>query len=271
MTDEAKKYLTLAMVVLAALAAIVYFPPFKTPFTFEQPPFIAWFGWVTFLFFGVSFIYTLRKREMLQTAGRLIIWKMAHIITGWLFVIFWLIHANGQPGEGLQFLISLAASGIAVTGLLGVFRQGYIPRIMTESLLDPVYKDELQDNVDQLLDEIDHLLHGSTESFHEVYQRHILPFAVIDHPSAEHQTSMLQRCFGPDDIDPNAAIEDVKHLDDGEVDLFFEVAEKVVDIIEIRRSQSYQQEMNNWIYWHVGLSLLLMIFVFFHVFTVFYF
>jgi len=36
--------------------------------------------------------------------------------------------------------------------------------------------------------------------------------------------------------------------------VFYTMAEKALDIIEIRRSQGYQALLNNWLDWHIGLT-----------------
>lgn len=271
MNDESKQYLYQAVATLVIVGIIFWFKPFTPKFSFTPSEGQNNVGWITLVTLIVSLAYALRKREFLQAPGKLIYWKIFHIATGYLFIIFLLLHANGHLGGGLQLFQNIAAGVIVISGLFGVIKQGYVPQVMTDTLLDPVYKSELQNSVDKLMDEIDKVLRERSDEFKEIYQRHVLPFTVITLPTAEQQKTMLQRCFGPDDIDPNAAIKDVKHLDDQEVALFFEIAEKAMDVVEIRRGQSYQRQMNRWLTWHIGSSFLLVIFVFFHILASSYF
>ena len=271
MSNEAKLYLYQAALVVATGAYIVWRQPFETAFSFDAPTDKAVAGWMTLAMMIVSLGYSLRKREFLQAPGQLIYWKAAHVATGFLFVALLILHANGQPGVGLSLFLNGLAGLITLTGMWGVIKQGYIPEVMTDTLIDPVYKSEQQESVDRLVIEIDERLDGATEEFKVIYQRHVLPFTVITLPTAEQQKVMLQRCFGPDDINPNAAIADVKHLSEGEVALFFEVAEKALDIVEIRRGQSYQRQMNRWLSWHVGFSVFILLCVFFHILSGYFF
>ena len=265
MNKEAKLYLYQAALLVVVGAYLAMLEPFETAFSFDTPTGRGLMGWATMAMMLVSLGYTLRKREFLQAPGRLIYWKAAHITTGFLFAALLIFHANGQPGIGLSVFLNSLAALITLTGLWGVIKQGYIPEVMTDTLIDPVYKSEQQDSVNRLIVEIDERLVNATEEFNEIYQRHVLPFTVIALPSEEQQKMMLQRCFGPDDINPNAAISDVKRLSGEEKTLFFEVAEKAMDIVEIRRGQSYQRQMNRWLIWHVGFSVFILLCLFFHI------
>lgn len=271
MSKEAKLYLYQAALAIAVCSFIIWRPPFEALFSFDAPSSGALVGWIALAVMLVSLGYTLRKREFLQSPGKLIYWKAAHVATGLIFLALLVLHNNGQPGVGLGFFLNIIALLITLTGLWGVVKQGYIPAVMTDTLTDPVYKSEQQESVDRQVMEINESLSGCTEEFIEIYQRHVLPFTVITRPTAEHQKIMLQRCFGPDDINPNAAISDVKHLSEDEVNLFFEVAEKALDIVEIRRGQSYQKQMNRWLSWHIGFSVFIIICVFFHILSNYFF
>jgi len=256
---------------VAVALAIGWARPFEWTPAFEPSVLRPNMGWTALVFGLLTMAYSVRKRFFLQGAGTLQSWKAAHVIAGYFFLIFMLAHSNAGVGAGVRFWLNALAAGITLTGLWGVLRQGVIPRVMTRTLLDPVYKNELQDNVEAILKDIENGLEGTSHEFQLVYQRHILPFISIQLTTAEQHKAMIRRCFGPASADPNAAVRDLATLDDKEKDLFYSVAAKALDVVEIRRSQAYQKKMNTWLTWHIGFTAALGVTLFFHILASFYF
>ncbi|MBI4666851.1 MAG: hypothetical protein HY751_10640 [Nitrospinae bacterium] len=271
MTEEAKYLLAPFIGVLAVVALATWLEPFEPPFGFFVHTPGAPLGWSALALGVMSVAYSARKRVFLQGLGPLIYWKGAHVAAGYIFVVLFVLHANGKVGLGAQFLLTTVSAGIVITGLWGIIRQGHVPQLMTKTLVNPVYKSELADAVNVALKEISEMLEGRSKRFDEVYQRHILPFISIKYPTLSHHKAMLQRCFGPATLDPNAAVIDVADLDVHEKDIFYSIAEKAVDALEIRVSQTHQRQMNRWLLWHIGLSLIIAVALFFHVLAAFYY
>lgn len=271
MTDESNILLAPAIVVLAAVIVVALTAPFgyETAFFPDSPrPELGWGGAVFAL---VTLIHSVRKRLFLQGAGALIFWKAAHVFTGYVFTVLVFFHSNGDVGAGDQLALSVISGGLFITGLWGMAKQGYTPSVMTKALLDPVYKSEHQQTDDAILKDIAPVVSGKSHEFDEVYQRHILPFISIKLPSLEHHKAILRRCFGPVSKDPNAAVTDLAQLSPEERNAFYEVAEKAVDLVELRLSKTYQRGMNRWLLWHTGLGVIIMSALFFHILTAFYY
>ena len=256
---------------IAAAVVIANLQPLAEPPSFEPSGLGAAMGWAAVATAAVSMIYSLRKRLFLQGVAPLRVWKAAHVIVGYVFLALMLAHSGSRLGTGVQLALNVLVAGITASGVWGLIRQGTIPELMTRTLLDPVYKSELQDEVNTLLEEIDACLSSSSTAFHGIYQRHILPYLSIKLPTAEQQKSMMMRCFGPPAADPNAAVKDLVVLDEREREKFYSVAARALDVIEIRRSQAYQRWMNGWLTWHIGLTSILAVFLLFHVMASFYF
>lgn len=271
MTEESNILLVPAIGVAVALGAVAFAPPFGYEAAFFPHSPMPALGWAGLTFAMVSLAYSLRKRLFLQGPGALIFWKAAHVFTGYLFIVFVIYHSNGNVGAGLQLMLSGVSAGLLVTGLWGIARQGYTPGIMTKTLLDPVYKSEHQQTDNAILKEIASALNGKSHEFDSIYQRHILPFISIRLPSLEHHKAILRRCFGPATADPNAAVTDLANLSSEERSVFYEVAEKAVDLVELRLSKTYQRGMNTWLQWHTGLGVVIVSALFFHILAAFYF
>lgn len=271
MTDESNILLAPAIGVLSVVIAVALTAPsgYETAFFPDSPrPELGWAGAVFAL---VTLAYSLRKRLFLQGPGALIFWKAAHVFTGYVFIVLALYHSNGSAGEGAQFTLSVVSAGLLVTGLWGIARQGHTPSVMTKALLDPVYKSEHKETANVILGQISAMVSGKSQRFRDVYQRHILPFVSIRLPSLEHHKAILRRCFGPASVDPNAAVTDLAQLSPEERNAFYEVAEKAVDLVELRLSKTYQRGMNRWLLWHTGLGVIIMSALFFHILAALYF
>lgn len=271
MTEESNILLVPSVVVLALLVSVLLAAPFAREaafFPYSPTPAL---GWAGLAFALASLAYSARKRFFLQGYGPLIFWKAAHVFTGYIFIVLVVYHSNGGFGTGVQLMLSLICAGLLGTGLWGIARQGYSPGVMTKALLDPVYKSEHQQTENAILKEIASAANGKSHEFDGVYQRHILPFISIKLPSLEHHKAILRRCFGPSSADPNAAITDLAHLSSEERPVFYEVAEKAVDLVELRLSKTYQRGMNNWLPWHTWLGVVAMSALFFHVLASFYY
>lgn len=266
-------YLLIAPVIapLVAALAISWLDPFRPIPSFEASSLGPTMGWTALVLGLASMGYSLRKWLFLQGFGSLQGWKAAHVIIGYVFIVFMFAHSNATVGAGARFLLNFLVAGILLTGLWGVVRQGIIPNVMTRTLLDPVYKSELQDDVNEDLKEIADSLEDTSPELQSIYQRHVLPFISIRLTTAEQQKAMLRRLFGPSSADPNAAVRDLAVLDDREKDLFYDIAAKAADVVEIRRSQAYQRKMNNWLVWHIGFTAALGVVLTFHILASFYF
>ncbi len=272
MTREARVWLIISFLFAAGVWFLFRQGPSAPVWGYEPDPVRPMVGWVAATVAFVTLLYAWRKRELLQAPGKLIWWKWAHMIGGGLFTLLWIWHADATLGYApVQWGMTVATLGLFATGVWGLFVQGTVPSVMNETLIDPVYRDALKGSAEDLVVEIGGKLTGRSVAFDQVFQRHILPFIVIKNPSADLQKGMVQRLFGPGDIDRNAAIHDVAKLSPGERDLFYEVAEKALDVVEIRRSLTYQGRMNRWLVWHVALTVGLFIFLLFHVLSAFYY
>ncbi len=270
MTDEAYRLLALSAATVLIAFGIGFVEPFAYERSFGSFSIKPYFGWLTLLFAIVSALYSLRKRVVIQLPGRLIVWKLAHIILGLTVLVLMYLHSGGAMGQGASLAVNLLVVGLLLTGVWGIINQGLIPRIMTESLEDPVYKSELQDDVNEMLKEISDDLDEQSPEFNRIYQRHILPAITLEHPTEGNQKALYQR-YDPSSNDPTAAIQDLNAMSLGEIEDFYQMAEKVMDIVEIRRSQTYQRNMNHWLVWHVGMTAALGVALFFHVLASLYF
>lgn len=243
----------LAIIALAAAAVVVMIKPFAAVPGFDPESVKPALGWVTVALGLASMVYTIRKRQSLQWPGELFWWRVAHVLLGLMFIVSLVLHSGGKLGAGVAFALVALSAGIFLTGLWGIVTQGWIPARMTRSLQDPVYKDKMQDDIIGIMRLISHELEGRSIQFERVYQRHILPAISLTRPTAAQQQAFYYR-YDPTSQDVNAAYRDLGSLSLHEQEVFYTMAEKALDIIEIRRSQGYQALLNNWLDWHIGLT-----------------
>jgi len=270
MTKDAVSLLAASAVCMVIALATMATAPFGPVASFTVSIVKPVFGWATLVMVVTSVMYSLRKRELLQVPGHLVYWKRAHVWTGLAAVALMFFHSGGSLGVGAGFAAGSLTLGIALTGVWGIAVQGVVPETMTRTLQDPVYKDEMQDDVNALLREISGKLKGRTPAFKRVYQRHILPALSITLPTSEQYEALLYR-YDQSSKDPNAAVHDLDVVSDREREIFQWMVEKVMDIVEIRRSQAYQRLMNRWLIWHVGFTSVLFVVALFHVMAAYYF
>ncbi|MDH4185046.1 MAG: hypothetical protein OEV92_12540, partial [Nitrospinota bacterium] len=228
------------------------------------------FGWITLGLALVSLFYVVRKRKSLQWPGELQHWRSAHVVVGLLFFVSLFLHSGGSMGAGVSLGVLAMSAAILLTGLWGIISQGMIPRRMTTTLQDPVYKSQLQDDINRIMREISEELEGRTPEFHFVYQRHILPAISITQPSLTQQRAFFHR-YDPTSSDSNAAYHDLGQLSLLEQEVFYTMAEKALDILEIRRGQGYQRLLNQWLVWHIGLTSVIMAAILMHITASYYY
>jgi len=185
MTRESSILLAMTAAAVALVGVIVHYAPFDVRAAYWPSAAKPVFGWVSLVMVAVSAVYSLRKRELLQFAGSLQAWRWAHVGAGLALLAVMFLHSGGAPGHGAALAMSLLAIGLAATGLYGIAIQGFVPKMMTRTLQDPVYKSEMQDDVNEMMGGISSRLRGRTPAFQRVYQRHILPALMILRPSAE--------------------------------------------------------------------------------------
>ncbi|MDH5637631.1 MAG: hypothetical protein OEZ04_04000, partial [Nitrospinota bacterium] len=248
-----------ALLVIAALAAalVTLLKPFPAVPGFEPASVKPLLGWGTLGLGLVSIAFSVRKRQSLQWPGELYIWRTVHVVVGLLFIISLFLHSGGKLGAGVAFGLVALTAAIFLTGFWGIVTQGWIPSKMTQSLQDPVYKDKMQDDINLIMQQISHDLEGRSERFEQAYQRHILPAISLTRPRMPQQRAFFNR-YDPTSDDVNAAYRDLGSLSLHEKEIFYTMAEKALDIIEIRRSQGYQALLNNWLDWHIAAASIIM-------------
>ncbi|MDH5508732.1 MAG: hypothetical protein OEZ32_00065 [Nitrospinota bacterium] len=251
---------------IAALAAamVVLLKPFPAVPGFEPAGVKPLLGWAALALGLISMVFSIRKRQSLQWPGELSIWRTVHVVVGLLFVVSLLLHSGGKLGAGVAFWLVALTTAIFLTGLWGIVSQGWIPAKMTQSLQDPVYKDKMQDDINLIMQQISNDLEGRSERFEQVYQRHILPAISLTRPWMAQQRAFFNR-YDPTSDDVNAAYRDLGSLSLHEKEIFYTMAEKALDIIEIRRSQGFQALLNNWLDWHIAVASIIMAMAFMHV------
>lgn len=271
MTKDAKIFLALALTPVIAIIALVLIEPFTPAPSFEPFTLGAILGWSALLALAVAMAYSYRKRITRQGVGSLYTWRVIHCATGYLFLILLFIHANGQLGMESQFILSVISIGIALSGVWGMAVQELYPKWITSTLVDSVYKDELKDDVNELLHKISKSIEGRSDDFNSAYQKHILPYVTINQPTITTYKDMKDRLLGKSSDHSHAAVNDLDKLMKAERNEFLLVAHNALDLMEIRLNQSYQRRMNGWLIWHIGLSVLLLVVLFSHIMASFYY
>lgn len=271
MTRELKRYMLPFVAAEVCAVAILLAKPFTPEFAFSPSQTSSLLGWSALAFFIFSFAYTLRKRLFLQAPGHLMIWKSVHVALGLITFMLMLLHNSSLDGGLLSSLLLAICFAILFTGVYGMAQQGIVPKIMNETLLDPVYKSEVIEREKEFMQEINSSISSASPAFRAVYQRHILPCLSIQNPDDTQQKGMVKRLFGSPTSHRNAAVDDVRKLPEEERDLFYSVAEKALDVIERRRSSAYQRRMNSWLNCHIGFSAVMVVFLFYHIFSALYF
>lgn len=212
--------------------------------------------------------YSLRRRAPRRGPAPSKIWLRVHVYGGALFLLLVLMHSgfrlpNGFLGWALWSLSLIIVAG----GLAGVLIQRWIPRLLTSGLSTEVHYQRIPELVDAVRERAEELAARADPSIREHYRRCLAGKMERPRPRAiffvditggtrsdRAQMDHLGRFLAP---------EEKKKLD--------ELRDLYETKVELDAHYTLQRALRWWLYGHVPFSLLLIVLVAFHIFSILYY
>lgn len=244
-------------------------------FTDELQPGNAWglaYGTLAAVLMFAVALFGVRRRVVPITKrvglGRAQTWVQFHVYAGTVALLLFLMHAGFRwPNSALGWWLFVLSIWVSVSGLLGVFLQKWIPRILTSGLSIEVLYDRIPELIAEIRERAEQLVAASAEPVREFYRRNVAP--------ALHGPQVRLVYY----FDITGGIrtqtrqfEYLRKLLDGEEQRrFAELEEYYRAKLEIDAHYTLQRALRWWLYLHVPPSLALLALIGLHLFTVLYY
>ena len=214
-----------------------------------------------------SAVYAVRRRTMRFGVGRARSWQQFHIYGGSLFLLLTLMHSAFRfPQGAMTAWLLLLSVWIFVSGLIGLFIQKWIPKLLSTLSVEAIYE-RIPELVEDLRNKAETIVEESPVPVKDFYETSLAPAMVTP-------TNRL-RYFG----NVSAGL----HERSGEFELLrtlvsAEDRERVVTLeniyvskLELDAHYTLQKALRWWLFLHVPPSLVLLVLVALHIFSVFYY
>ncbi len=210
-------------------------------------------------------LYGVRRRTMKWGWGKSKTWLQFHLYGGMLFLVMMLMHSGFQEPVGiLTWLLWFFSIWVAISGLLGVFIQKWIPKMLSSGLTIEVLYDRIPELIQDIRNKIEKLAAKSHPSVRDYYYDNLAAtFAgpqmrlvyYIDITGGAHahtkQFDYLRQLL------PAKEKHKLNRLEE-----YYKAK------LEIDAHYTLQKALRGWLYLHVPVSLLLIVLLILHLYTV---
>ncbi len=226
------------------------------------------YGTIAALLMVGASLYGVRRRKPRFRAGRSHTWVQFHVYGGTIFLLLVFMHSGFQvPSGGVTWWLWFLSIWITASGLLGVTLQKWIPRILTSGLTVEVVYERIPELVSQIRDRAEEVALAATDPVRDFYQKNVA--AALAAPqsrliyyfditggghSRARQFEYLRRVLSSDDR---------KNLD--RIESIYKTK------LELDAHYTLQKALRWWLYAHVPVSLMLLVLLAVHLFSVFYY
>lgn len=217
-------------------------------------------------------VYGARRRSMRFASrlglGRSRAWLYFHVYGGSLFLILVLMHSGFRlPVGALNWGLWLLSLWTAISGLCGLMLQRWIPRVLASGLKIEVNYDRIDELTADIRERAEKLAASCDDAVRALFTKTVAPAL------AAPERSLI--FF----IDPTGGIQarlaPFRYLEDR---LPPEEKDKLADLerlyrakLEIDAHYTLQRALRGWLYFHAPPSLVLLVLVVIHIFTVLYY
>ena len=254
-----------ALVVLALIAFLL-----NMLFS-EVSPGSVWgltYGTLAALLMVGAALYGVRRRKPRLHTGRSYTWVQFHVYGGMFFLLLVFMHSGFHvPSGGVTWWLWFLSIWIVVSGLIGVGLQKWIPRILTSGLTVEVVYERIPDLVRQVRDRAEEVVLAATDPVRDFYQKNVAGALVAPRTRLIYyfditggsqmqarQFEYLRRVLSSDDQ---------KNLD--QLESIYKTK------LELDAHYTLQKALRWWLYAHVPVSLMLLVLLAVHLYSVFYY
>lgn len=195
-------------------------------------------------------------------------WLQLHVYGGALFLLLTLMHSGFHfPTGMLNWWLWILSIWVTFSGIFGVLLQKWIPKILTSGLANEVLYERIPELVMEIRGKAEGLLKTCSDPLRDFYSKQLaLAFAApqrrwiyyLDITGGAHN-----RLKQIDYLRNVLSIEEREKL--GKLESLFKAK------LELDAHFTLQKMLRWWLYLHVPASIILLILVGFHIFTILYF
>lgn len=212
--------------------------------------------------------YAARRRAPRRGPGRAYVWLQFHLYGGALFLVLVMMHAGFRAPHGvLAWAMWLLSWYVVMSGLVGVFLQRWLPRILSSAFATEVHYDRIPSLVGVIRGRVEALVRTCDDSVRRFYDTNLAPVLVEPQPRfiyfMDIAGGIRSRVGHLDYLRQFLAGEDVEKLD--------ELKALVSSKLEMDAQYTLQRALRWWLLGHVPVSLALVVLVAFHLFSVWYY
>lgn len=227
------------------------------------------YGTIATILMGAVALLGVRRRAMKMAAkrniGKVQYWVQFHLYAGMLALLFMFMHTGfSMPSGLLDICLWVTAVWVTVSGLLGVLVQKIIPKMIASGLTLEVIYERIPDLVTQIRERAEKIIPDCSDPIKDLYQRNLS--AVLLSPKFRSIyfldiTGGIQRRMRPFDY--------LRRV------LPFAEQEKLDQLralykakLEIDAHYTLQSLLRVWLYTHLPASLLLLMLIVLHLYSV---
>ena len=222
----------------------------------------------TVVFVGVV-LYGVRRRTMnIRQQPRSWHYLQFHVYGGTLFLVFIGMHSHFSiPNGTITWWLWVLSIWIVVSGLIGIVLQKWIPTVLNRGLSVEVHYDRIPALVSASKEKAEALISERGEHLRGFYKKHVADTLLSPQPRLMYfldaSSSIQNRVKAFDHVGPYMPREDKETFE--ELKLIYKTK------LEMDVHYTLQRALRWWIYAHAPLSVLLIILLVTHIFSVVYY
>ncbi len=226
------------------------------------------FGTIAALLFVNAGLYPLRRRLAARPLGNVQRWLQLHIYGSVLATLFVLIHMGFRwPGGWFGWWLFGLSIWTALTGMLGVLLQKWLPVVIARNLKVEAIYERVPALVERLRTEAASLMTGAGEAMTRVYDADIQ--ALVAAPAPRWGYVFDVRGSRVRMLEPLTRIE--TFVEEQDRDRLRDLTVIVTDKLDLDVHLSLQRALRLWLYTHVPPAILLLGLLVVHIVAVVYF
>ena len=220
------------------------------------------------LYYSPPILYGLRRRTMKLAPGKSRIWLQCHIYGGGLFLMLVLMHSGfRQPTGVVTWWLWALSIWITVSGILGTLIQKWIPKILSSGLSIEVIYERIPELIMEIRHKAEQLIHNCETPLQDFYRKNIAAtFAAPQNrliyffditggiQSRVRQFNYLREL-----------------LDEPEKTQLDTLENYYRTKLEIDAHYTLQKALRWWLFLHAPLSIVLIVLLGFHLYSVFWY
>lgn len=226
------------------------------------------YGITAAVLYVAVFFWAIKRRTMrVRALGRAWYYLQFHVYGGTLALLLMFMHIGFNTPQGvLTTWLWVLSIWTVASGLLGIVIQKWIPTLLTSGLSTEVHYDRIPELIVDLRERAEKLVAGAHHATRDFYQRNLAPAL------ATPRTRPIYFFDVTGGIQTKTRQFEHLHdvLPEDEQEKLDELREMYQTKLEIDAHYTLQKVLRWWLYLHVPISIIVLVLLGFHIFTVLY-